>query len=163
MRRAVLLVSLVCLGTMVADAQIKISGSGRSGKPDVQYEIQVPDRANHTFSISQTKFTWDKPWEILGIRSKEGVDTGFSETIGNTARFRGFYVDTMVSGDKAFYRYQGTATLKQGAPQTYEARWTLVGGTGKLKGIKGKGTCKIQREADGGSLYECEGEYDPPK
>ncbi len=46
----------------------------------------------------------------------------------------------MANGDKAFVRFEASATLKDGVPQTAEGKWTYVGGTGKLKGLKGKGT-----------------------
>lgn len=164
MRNNVVPVFLVLLGlATVAQAQTKMSGAGRCGKLDVQHAIEVPDRPNHTFAISQGKCTWSKPWEIAGVQNKEGVGTVFEETTGNTSRSRELYVDTMANGDKAFYRYEATTTLKDGKPQSSQGRWTLVDGTGKLKGIKGKGTCKATKfEADGSFDYECEGEYTPP-
>ncbi len=69
----------------------------------------------------------------------------------------------MANGDKAYYRYQGTAVLKDGMPQTEEGRWSLIRGTGKLKGVKGKGTYKGKAGADGTMTYEVEGEYELPK
>ncbi len=66
----------------------------------------------------------------------------------------------MENGDKAYYRYQGTAVLKDGAPpQTEEGTWSLIGGTGKLKGVTGKGTYKGTAGADGTITYEALGEY----
>ena len=41
--------------------------------------------------------------------------------------------------------------------------WTFTGGTGKLKGIKGKGTYKDKGAADGSGTIEVEGEYELPK
>ncbi|MGD0920662.1 MAG: hypothetical protein ABSA70_02720 [Terriglobia bacterium] len=147
-----------------ASAQTKISGAQTCAKADVEYSIQVGDRPNHAFVISQAKCTWTKPWEIAGIQGKEGIATGFSEISGDTSRYRGSYVQTMANGDKVHYRYDGTATLKDGVPQSAELKWTLVGGTGKLKGIKGKGTNKLKAAAaDGSSTWDCEGEYELPK
>src|SRR5947208_4629630 len=54
----------------------------------------------------------------------------------------------MENGDKAYYRYQGTAVLKDGAPQTETGPWSLIRGTGKLKGLTGKGTYKGTAGAD---------------
>jgi len=51
----------------------------------------------------------------------------------------------MENGDKAYYCYQGTAVLKDGAPQTE---------TGP-----GKGTYKGTAGADGTMTYEVQGEY----
>jgi hypothetical protein len=64
--------------------------------------------------------------------------------MGGTSRFHAYYVDEMANGDKAYYRYQGTSTLNDGAPQTEQGTWTLTGGTGKLKGTKGKGRIRAR-------------------
>jgi hypothetical protein len=42
---------------------------------------------------------------------------------------------TMDSGDKLFVCHEGTGT-----PDGQDGTWSFTGGTGKLKGIKGKGT-----------------------
>ena len=142
------------------EAQTKISGAGRCAKADVRQSLQVPDHPNHAFAISQGKCTWTTPWEIAGVQNKEGVGTVFEEMTGNSARLREVYVDTMANGDKAFYRYEATTTLKDGKPQSSQGRWTLFDGTGKLKGVKAKGTCKVAGfEEDGAFTFECEGEY----
>ncbi len=150
----------VLLAPGILMAQTKISGAGRCSKPDVQHSVQVPDRPDHTFGLSQAKCVWTKPWEIEGVKNKEGMATVSEEMTGGTARSREVFVDTMENGDKAFYRYEATTTLKGGAPQSSQGRWTLIGGTGKLKAIQGKGTCKaIGFEADGALTFECQGEY----
>src|SRR5712692_10026069 len=95
-----------------AQAQTKISGTNHCAKPDPQNTVQVGDRPNHAFSLGQTKCAWTKPWEIAGIPGKEGVGTFSGEITGNTFRFHAYYVDEMANGDKAYYRYQGTATTK---------------------------------------------------
>jgi hypothetical protein len=53
--------------------------------------------------------------------------------------------------------------MKDGAPQTAEGTWTYNGGTGKLKGIKGKGTYKGTGNADGSVTFQIDGEYTMPK
>ncbi len=150
--------------TTVASAQTKISGSQRCAKADVEHSIQVGDTPNHSFVISQAKCTWTKPLEFAGIQDKEGIDTDFAEISGNTSRARGYEVDTLANGDRVSFRYQATMTLKDGVPQSGEPKWTLFGGTGKLKGIKGKGSCKLTSAAPDGSItWDCEGEYELPK
>lgn len=159
-------ISLLAVGaalsfaTVVA-AQTKISGTSQCGKPDQQQKIDVGDRPDHAFTISQGKCTWTKPWEIAGIQSKEGVGTSFAEISGTTARTRGYFVDTMANGDKAHYRTESADTLKDGVPQSVDGKWTLIRGTGKLKGIKGQGTYKCQAAGEG-STCDVEGEYTLP-
>ncbi len=53
--------------------------------------------------------------------------------------------------------------MKNGAPQSAQGAWSFTGGTGKLKGIKGKGTYKGTFSADQSINYEVEGEYGLPK
>lgn len=144
-------------------AQVKVSGGGVCAKPDPSYSIQAPDRPAHIFSLGQYQCTWKKPFEIAGTKSKEGPDIIFVEIQGNNGDWREFYVDTTDTGDKGYYRLHGTATFKDGALQDLRGKWTLNGGTGKLKGIKGSGTCTGKGEADGGVSYECEGQYWAPK
>ncbi len=163
MFRTVLPSLIVLALATVAGAQTKISGTSQCAKADAQHAIMVGDRPGHSFMISQSKCTWTKPWEIAGIQSKEGVATSFDEASGSSSRTRGFYHDTMANGDKANYRYEGTVSLKDGAPQSAEIKWTLVGGTGKLKGAKGKGTCKGKPGSEGSITWDCEGEYELPK
>ncbi len=156
------LLFVVSLAT-AAGAQTKISGTNHCAKPDPQTAVQVGDSPNHSFSLGQTKCAWTKPWEIAGVAAKEGVGTFSGEITGNTFRFHAYYVDEMANGDKAYYRYQGTATLKDGMAQTEQGTWSLIRGTGKLKGVKGKGTYKGKAGADGTETYEVEGEYELPK
>jgi hypothetical protein len=68
----------------------------------------------------------------------------------------------MANGHKYYVRYQGTSTMKDGAMQTTEGKWSFSGGTGKLKGLKGSGTYKGTGSADGGATFEVEGDYSLP-
>lgn len=147
----------------VASAQTKISGTLQCAKPDQQHAIEVGDRANHSFVISQTKCTWTKSLEIAGVQSKEHASTGFSEVSGNRSRDQGYSVGTMTNGDKYYTRFQDSATLKEGVFESSEGKWSFAGGTGKLKGLKGQGTYKGKGAPDGTSTYEAEGEYELPK
>ncbi len=147
----------------VAGAQNKISGTLQCAKPDEEHPLDVGDRPHHSFTISKGKCTWTKPLEIAGTQSKEDVVTGFGEMSANTSRGHAYVVSNMANGDKAYVRVQGSATLKDGVPQTAQGSWSYAGGTGKLKGLKGKGTYKGKAGADGSMTYEVEGEYELPK
>ena len=147
----------------VASAQTKISGTLQCSKPDQQHAIEVGDRPNHSFVISQTKCTWTNPPEIAGVQSKEHVVTQFYEVSGNRSHGQEYAVGTMTNGDKYYGRVQGSATLKDGVPESIEGKWSFAGGTGKLKGLKGTGTYKGKGAPDGTSTWEIEGEYELPK
>jgi len=145
-----------------ASAQTKISGTAQCGKPEPQYAIPVGDRANHSFAISQSKCPYTTPSEIAGTQTKEFVATNFIETRGSRGTTRGFVDGTMANGDKFQVRSQGSAIAKEGITESAEGTWSFVGGTGKLKGIKGKGTYKGKGGPEG-ITYEIEGEYELPK
>jgi len=165
MRLKIILTFLIVFAlAAVASAQTKISGTAQCAKADQEQSIQIGDRPNHSFTITQGKCTWTTPVEIAGIQSKEGVYTLLTETSGNTVRYRFYYVDTMANGDKAYYPREGTMTVKDEVPQSGDEKWTLVRGAGKLKGIKGKGTNTFKTAAaDGSSTWDTEGEYELPK
>ena len=101
--------------------------------------------------------------EIAELAAKDHESTDFVETSGNRMRDRGVAVGTMANGDKYFVGQQDTTTMKQGAPPVTEGTWSYTGGTGMLKGIKGKGTYKGQANPDGTATFEVEGEYLLPK
>jgi hypothetical protein len=162
MHRICLLFGLICLMASVATAQTKISGTEECAKPESQQTLPVGDRADHTIGITQWKCTWTKPMEIEGVQVKESIDTDSSDTSGNAIRYRGYEISTMASGDKYYVRYQGTVTLKEGVPQSDSGTWSFFGGTGKLKGIKGKGSSKCKGVGEG-HRCEIEGEYEVPK
>jgi hypothetical protein len=162
MKRAALVFLVVLALAATAAAQNKFSGAGQCGKPDKDLKIDVGDRPGHGFMIAQGKCTWTKG-EIAGIQAKEEVWTGSSEVTGNTGRARWANVLTMANGEKVYGRGDGAVTLKDGAPQTEEGKWTFNSGTGKFKGIKGKGTYKCKFAADTTAACENEGEYELPK
>ena len=68
-------------------------------------------------------------------------------------------METFDSGDKIFYTYQATGTMKDSAFQAGENKYQITGGTGKMKGIKGSGTCKTTGTADGGWTTPAPGIY----
>ena len=68
----------------------------------------------------------------------------------------------MANGDKYSVRYQGTSTAKDGGPPTISGTWNFTGGTGKLKGLTGKGTYKGKGNPDGGATFEVRGDHKLP-
>jgi len=143
--------------------QTKISGTMQCDKSDPVYTLPAGDRPDHAFTISKAKCTNPKSTEIAGTQATASEITTFAEVRGNRGSLRGFAVVTMASGDKTFTSSQGSATMKEGAIQSAEGTWSYTGGTGKLKGIKGKGTYKAKVAPDGTRTIETEGEYQLPK
>ena len=158
MHRILIAIAIVSLAATTAAAQTKISGTTQCGKPDPQHLIPDGDRPDHSLGVEQIKCTWTKPMEIEGAKSKEGMSTATDDISGNTVRARGFHVSTMDTGDKFFVRYQASGAVKDGALLSQKGTWGFTGGSGKLKGIKGKGTFTCAPAGDAVAC-EVEGEY----
>jgi len=152
----------VCLWSAGAAAQTKIGWTDSCAKPDPDYMVQVGDRPGHAMGLTQVKCHSTKPVEINGDKGKEGTATATQEMSGTTAREHGTYVLTMENGDKVSMPYQATIPMKDGKPTGVQGTWTIGPATGKLKGVKGKGTFHCSPEGEGWSCTG-EGEYEPAK
>jgi hypothetical protein len=153
----------LCLAAAAA-AQTKISGAGKCGKPDKQEMIEVGDRPGHMLMIAKESCTWTMPIEMAGVKARSYTGSIISDAMGQKSTDHGYVVVTMENGDKAFVRInQGTTTMtKDGKPEMGEGTWSYVGGTGKFKGLKGKGTYKTKAAGDGAE-DQVEGEYSLPE
>ena len=169
MRKLLLPAVVICLVTPIVLAQTATSGSSgmvnaswHCTAPSPAYNIPVPDKANHAYGIEQITCTATKG-EIAGIKEKDGIATEFIEATGNSAKGHGIFVETLVNGDKITIAYQNTATMNNNQLQSASDTWTVSSGTGKLKGITGKGTCKAKGNPDGTADFDCTGNYTIPK
>jgi hypothetical protein len=147
---------------VAASGQTKSSGTLSCGKPDPAYAIDVGDRAGHAVAISKFACTWTTPMQIAELQTRDGYDVNYGDARGAMVRASGYHVTTMSNGDKIYIRFQGNDTMKDGKPNTTEGTWSYTGGTGKLKGIKGKGTYKGQVDSSGNMVAEVEGDYELP-
>jgi hypothetical protein len=147
-----------------AAAQTKFVGKFSQGKPDPNHVIVVDDRPHHALVLLKVAGTWSGG-EVAGDAVKDEVDTVMSDMTGAMSRDRGYGVGSTASGDKYYVRFDGTTTYKGEAPSTAKCSWTFEGGTGKLKGLTGKGTCTGTYDASGGATFDVVGEYSiaPPK
>jgi hypothetical protein len=67
----------------------------------------------------------------------------------------------MDNGDKYYVRTQAIAPMKDQKLESEAGTWNFTGGTGKLKGLKGKGTYKCTPEGDNVNC-DVQGEYSLP-
>jgi hypothetical protein len=138
-------------------AQTKLTSSGKCVKPDNPQSIAAGDQIGHLFTLASGKCA--TKGEVGGAASKEGVFSEHGEVSGDHSKVSGVYVETFDGGDKIFYTYQATGTMRDSAFQAGENKYQITGGTGKMKGIEGSGTCKTTGTADGGLEYTCTGQY----
>ena len=164
MRTTILAVcALVVLVTSgAAQTPTTLAGKMECGKAEPNYMVPVADTAKHALALSAVKCTWSEG-TIGGERLKNEDDTFVSDATANTSEDRGYGVGSVANGDKYFVHFKGTTTLKDGAPVSAACTWKFTGGTGKLKGIKGKGKCKGAFKPDGKVAWEINGEYQLPK
>jgi hypothetical protein len=149
---------LFAFAVAVTPAQTKLSTSGKCNKPEVQQSVPAGDQEGHVFMLGQGKCVTEG--KVAGASSKEGAFSEHAEATGNHLKTWGVYVETFDSGDKIHYNYQGTATMKDGKLQSGLDKWQITGGTGKMKGLKGSGTCKLSPGTNEGGLdYSCTGTY----
>jgi hypothetical protein len=147
---------------VLASAQTKISGIGKcTSQPDVQQSADVGDRANHALSLVKQKCAWTTPIEMEGLKSTTYEVTVTSDSSGAKSQDRGYVIVVMDNGDKILVRFQGTGTTKDGKPDGGDGTWSYTGGTGKLKGITGKGTYKSATSGEAAEDH-IEGEYTLP-
>src|SRR5262249_28597219 len=154
--RTVVSLFVLALALMMAAsaaAQTKQSGTAQC-KTESEQNMEVGDRPGHALGVSKATCTWTKPMEMAGSQTKEGVDVASAEITGNKLRVHGYHTGTLANGDKFYVRFQGTGTSKDGKPETAEGTWSYTGGTGSLKGLKGKGTYKGKANPDGSITYE---------
>lgn len=150
-----------CAGAALG--QTKISGTGKCGKADPSNAMEVGDRPGHVLVVAKQTCTWTTPMEMAGLKSTTYFAAVTSDVTGGKSQDRGYVVMTMDNGDKAFVRFQGAGASTAGGVHSGEGTWSYTGGTGKLKGLKGKGTFKSSGTSADVSEDQVEGEYSLPE
>lgn len=157
MNKSLCLCVVIAVSLGMAAAQTKTTMTGKCQKPDIQQSVPAGDQQGHAFMIAEGKCSI--VGSVNGAVAKQGV---FSEGVEATAtgiRNQGVYTVTFDSGDKLFYRYQGSATMKDGAYQSGTNKYEIAGGTGKMNNIHGSGSCKLTGNGDHTLDYSCTGTY----
>jgi len=131
------------------------------GKPDPSVAVPVVDQPGHLLTLGPAMCTWSAG-DLGGAKMESGDDSISSEVRGNVSSDRGYSLVSVAGGDKAFVRFEGKTNMKDQKPVDGKGTWTFIGGTGKLKGIKGKGTYEGTFNAEGSPTWNVEGEYTIP-
>lgn len=157
--------SILVLGMLVSaglSAQTKLSGTLSCVKPDPLHSIPTDDGNGTVMNLARVACTWSKPMDMAGSAGKDGYSVAASEVHGGKSKEHGIHVGTMANGDKYYVHFQGTGTVNADHSAAVSGTWSFEGGTGKLKGLTGKGTYKSTGKADGTSTAEIRGEYKTP-
>lgn len=149
--------ALLAFAVATSSAQMKSTISGTCAKADVEQSVPAGDNPDHAFMVAQGKCT--TKGKVGGQTSKEGAYSEHRDVTANRMRAWGVYIETYDSGDKIIYNYELSVPMKDGAMQPGKGTYQATGGTGKMKGIKAKGTCTYTPAADDGTNYTCTGVY----
>ena len=149
------LVVLVFALATTAGAQSKFAGKCSQGKANPEYSVTTGDK---TLVLAKTICTWSAG-DLGGDQLKAEEDIYTSDMMGKTSRDHGYGAGTTASGDKYFIKFDGTTTFEKNNPVSGTCTWAFTGGTGKLKGLKGKGTCTGKFDSSGAAVFDIVGEY----
>jgi hypothetical protein len=158
MRKTILIAGLALGVTAALSAQTKFSAKMQCAKGDPEVGVPVGDHPGHVMTLAHSKCTWSEG-ELGGAKLETTEDTASGEAHGNTSNDHGYGVVSVAGGDKAYVTWQGKTTLKDNKPEAGKGTWYFHGGTGNLKGLKGKGTWESTYAADGTGTVNVEGEY----
>jgi hypothetical protein len=159
--KSILVCGVLLAAAAAASAQTKFSGAQQCAKSDPEYTVPVGDKPDHVLLLAKQKCTWTSG-EIAGVQIKEEDDTVTSDMSGSVGLDKGFGVGLMANGDKYFGHFEGKTVIKDKAPVSTTGTFTFTGGTGKLKGLKGKCPYKGTFNPDGTATFQIEGEYTLP-
>jgi len=143
-------------------AQTKISGTLACAKPAPLYSLDVGDRTGHVLVLAKSTCSWTQPMLIDGVNTTESHDVNMVDVDGLNSDSNGYDVTDMANGDRVFIRFSGTdRSMTDGKPLS-SGTWRFIGGTGRFKGISGKGTYKGGPDANGIYVSEIDCDYTLP-
>jgi hypothetical protein len=159
------ILGLVCLAfsfATVAGAQTKTTGTLDCKKPDASAPMEIGDHPGHMMMTQKYTCTWTTGMMMEGLSSKDGASGEMVEMTASNMMVSGWHVSNMDNGDKIYVSYSGKAAMKDGKPGDMKGNWHYTGGTGKLKGVTGKGTYTVHMNDDGTATAQVEGDYMVP-
>jgi hypothetical protein len=143
-------------------AQTKFSGTVTCAKADPSYTVEVGDMPGHSYMMEKDTCKWGADTLINGMKITDDSGVATGETRATKMTRSGSRVATMENGDKFFASVHDSTPIKDKMPTDINGTFTINSGTGKMKGIKGKGTYKVTTNADGTASVTVEGEYTMP-
>ena len=150
MRKLFLVVLCVLALAVAATAQGKIESKWGCPKSSENPTLEIGDAPGHSYALA--KGTCNATSGASG--EKSGAYTEVQELWKNSFKIHGYFNVTLSDGDMVFYTYESSVTdMTKPIAET----WKIVGGTGKHKGIQGKGTCTGNLKDDGSSDWVCSG------
>ena len=156
MRKVLLVPTLLCGIAVIAGAQTKITGKLTCAKPSVN---GTAGDGAQMIMFQKSNCTWTTPFTIDGSKPGPTVDVAIGDMTGSIGKDHGYSTTVMDNGDSTIVRYEGTMQMKKDGSGTFKGTWKYVRGTGKFRGISGRGTYKGEGAADGSASGDITGHY----
>ena len=135
----------------------------------VQHGLDIADMSGHVIRLFEIRRTWPENAPMVeGLKVVEGVVRGLGDSVTGDGRAWGYSFWRLENGDLMFNEWQNAnqnfvnpdGSRRVNSVGTY----VTTGGTGKLRGIKGRGrfsgVSEFTAEGKGTrSAYSAEGEY----
>jgi hypothetical protein len=149
--------AFLALAAAGASAQTSYTLSGTCSI-SVQKSIPAGDQPGHVFVVQAGKCT-DK--ESMGAATATGGQYAeHSDVTATGSKGAGIFTVTYNTGDKMFYQYTLSVSLKNGIIQSGTGTFAAAGGTGKMKGATAKGTCTFgPGPTKTTNTFNCTGDY----
>ena len=143
---------ITMLDCAVAGEKIKFNGTIVTTK---WQQMEVGDEEGHVIAIMESKQVYfdEKTGEKMTSIAKNIVDMNIKTGQGT---IKGYGVTNYPNGDKTFRTHEGKPVGKG----HWKGTWAFTGGTGKYKGVKGKGTWDQNSLAPQIDYIEIEGEME---
>jgi hypothetical protein len=157
---SVITVVLFVFGTAMIDCAMageKFTAHGVSFTTSWK-QVEVGDEEGHVIAIQEQKQLYidDKTGQKMVSTSSNLVDINLKTGLGS---LKGYGVETYPNGDKAIRTHEG----KPAGKDHWKGTWSIIKGTGKLEGLKGRGTWDSYYMGQGQPSYmEVEGEMEMP-
>jgi hypothetical protein len=108
-----------------------------------EHLIDVGDAPGHKVRVFESRIDYDNiNLTFGGVRVKESFTRGTSDYTNGTGTSSNYAVYVLEDGNRVFSRESGVGQATQGADGSISLRYavvgTLIGGTGKFRGIKGQ-------------------------
>jgi len=148
---------MICAALLIAYASVSAAGrmeDSFSGtcKPGPVQSIDAGDTPDHTYIVATASCTLSGT--IGGAMAKQGAVAEHGEIAPTRVKTWGIHTLTLDTGDKVFLNYENAVVMQGGVFKSGRIAYRVTGGTGRMRGIKGAGTCTWIGDGDS---FSCTG------
>jgi hypothetical protein len=163
--KSAILCFCVALGFVIvgthANAQTRYTWSFSCMPNALMQGISIAQRTSVSATVGLVRCS-SLTGEIAGSAITSWMHSYYIEVQGNQFRTWGVMVQTLADGDEVNFTSQVNGNMVNGVQKSGQMMYQITGGTGKMAGIKGSGTCTITYNAPAPNVASCAGQYTLP-